>query len=83
MRLVNREWKPVEDRLERKLSSWIGKILSYEDRLVLINSILTSLPTFFLSFFEIPKGVRKRLDFFRSRLFWLSENMKNKYRLKN
>jgi hypothetical protein len=68
-KLRNGEWKPVEDRFEKKLSSWIGKMLSYGDRLVLINSVLTSLPMFMLSFLEIPKGVRKRLDFFRSRFF--------------
>jgi hypothetical protein len=59
----------VEDRFESKLSSWIGKLLSYGDRLVLTNSVLTSLHMFMLSFLEIPKGVRKRLDFFRSRFF--------------
>jgi hypothetical protein len=36
---------------------------------VLINSVLTSLPMFMLSFFEIPKGVRKIMYFFRSRFF--------------
>jgi hypothetical protein len=69
-KLKNREWKPIEDRFEKKLSSWIGKLLSYGDRLILINSVLTSLPMFMLSFFKIPKGVRKRLDFFRSQFFW-------------
>jgi hypothetical protein len=61
------EWKPIEDRFEIKLGSWIGKLLSYGDRLILINSVLTSLPMFILSFLEIPVGVRKRLDFYRSR----------------
>jgi hypothetical protein len=68
-KLKNSEWKAIEDRFERKFTSWVGKLLSYGDRLVLINSVLTSLPMFMLSFFEIPKGVRKRLDFFRSRFF--------------
>jgi hypothetical protein len=63
-KLKNGEWKLVEDRFERKLASWLGKLLSYGDRLVLINSVLTSLPMFMLSFFEIPKGVLKRIDFF-------------------
>lgn len=45
-KLKNGEWKPVEDRFEKKFSSWIGKLCSYEDRLVLINSILTSLLIF-------------------------------------
>jgi hypothetical protein len=34
-----------------------------------------------LSFLEIPKGVRKRLDFYRSRFFWQSDELKQKYRL--
>jgi hypothetical protein len=80
-KLKNSEWKPIEDRFERKLSSWIGKLLSYGDRLILINSVLTSLPMFMLSFFEIPIGVRKRLDFYRSHFFWQSDGHKRKYRL--
>jgi len=34
-----------------------------------------------MSFFEIPKGVRKKLDYFRSRFFWQSDEHKRKYRL--
>ena len=64
-----------------KLGCWQSKMLSYGDRLVLINSVLTSLPMFMLSFLEIPKGVRKRLDFFRSHFFWQSNETKKKYRL--
>ena len=80
-KLRNGDWKVVEDRFEKKLSSWIGKLLSYGDRLILINSVLTSLPMFMLSFLEIPKGVRKRLDMIRSRFFWQSDGHKKKYRL--
>jgi hypothetical protein len=43
--------------------------------------VLSSLPMFLLSFFEIPKGVRKILDFCRSRFFWQSDGQKKKYRL--
>jgi hypothetical protein len=55
-RLINKEWKPEEDRFERKLGCWIGKMLPYGDCIVLINSVLTSLLMFLLSFFEITKG---------------------------
>jgi hypothetical protein len=34
--------------------------------LVLINSVLSSLALFMLSFFEIPKGILEKLDFYRS-----------------
>jgi hypothetical protein len=58
--LLNKEWKLIENRFENKLASWLGKLLSYGNRLVLINSVLTSLPMFLLSFFAIPTGVRKK-----------------------
>jgi hypothetical protein len=67
--LLNKEWKPVEDRFEQKLASWIGKLLFYEDRLVLINYVLTSLFVFLLYISEMPNGVSKRLDFYISRFF--------------
>jgi hypothetical protein len=75
-RLRNGEWKPVEDRFETKLSNSIGKLLSYGDTLILINSVLTSLPMFMLSFFEIPIGVRKLLDYYRSRFFGKEKTIK-------
>jgi hypothetical protein len=34
-----------------------------------------------LSFFRIPKGVLKRLDYYRFRFFWQNEGHKRKYRL--
>lgn len=71
----------MEERFEKKLTSWKGKLLSYGGRLVLINSVLTSMPMFLLSFFEISVGVRKRLDFYRSRFFWQSDEIKRKYKL--
>ena len=50
-------------------------------RLVLINSVLTSMTVFLLSFFEVLVGVRKILDFYQSRFFWQSDEVKTKYRL--
>jgi hypothetical protein len=54
-------------------------MLSYGDRRVLVNSMFAGLPVFMLSFLQIPKGVRKRLDFYRSRVFYQSEDSKRKY----
>jgi len=56
-------------------------MLSVGGRLVLINSVLSSLPMFMMSFFRIPKGVLKKLDFYRSRFFWQCDENKRKYRL--
>jgi hypothetical protein len=38
-------------------------------RLVLINSVLSSLVMFMLSFYEIPKNVLNKLNYYRSRFF--------------
>ena len=80
-RLTIAEWKHVEERLEKRLASWKAKLLSYGGRLVLINSVLTNMVLYMLSFFHLPKGVLQRLDYFRSRFFWQSENEKKEISL--
>ena len=80
-RLTLAQWKQVEKRLQKRLSSWKGKLLSLGGRLVLINSVLTNMVLYMISFFQLPKGVLDRLDYFRSRFFWQGDNEKKKYRL--
>jgi hypothetical protein len=58
--LFNKQRKPTEDRFERKLASWLGKLLSYGDRLVPINSVLTSLPMFFCCY---TNGCKEKVGF--------------------
>ena len=50
-------WKHVEERLEKWLSGWKGKLLSVGGRLVLINSVLTNMVFYILSFLQLPKRV--------------------------
>jgi hypothetical protein len=69
-KIKNGVWKPIEDRFERKLESWIGKLQSYGDQIILINPVFTSHPMFMLTFLEILKGVRKILDYFLSHFFF-------------
>jgi hypothetical protein len=80
-RLTLAEWKSVEERLQQCLSSWKGKLLSLGGRLILINSVLTNMVLYMISFFLLPKGVLHRLDYYRSRFFWQGDSEKKKYRL--
>ncbi len=80
-KLRNAEWREVVERFLKKLSSWKGKLLSLGGRLTLINSVLSSLPMYMMSFLAIPSGVRKKLDYFRSRFYWQGDGHKKKYRL--
>ncbi|WVZ87298.1 hypothetical protein U9M48_033955, partial [Paspalum notatum var. saurae] len=80
-KLRNSDWRHVEERFEKRLIGWKGKMLSVGGRLVLINSVLSSLPMFMLSFFAIPKGVLRKLEYLRSRFFWQNDQHKKKYHL--
>ena len=80
-KLSNNDWLRVQERFEKRLSSWKGKNHSTGGCLTLINSVLSSLSMYMMSSFEIPKGIRKKLDYFRSRFFWQSDEHKKKYRL--
>ncbi|XP_059294623.1 uncharacterized protein LOC132047621 [Lycium ferocissimum] len=42
-------WNDIVERCEKKLSSWKRKYLSLGSRVVLINSVLDSLPTYTMS----------------------------------
>jgi hypothetical protein len=68
-KLKNADWNVLLERIEKKLSSSKGKHLSVGGRLVLINSVLISLPMFMMSFFEIPRVILRKLDYLRSRFF--------------
>jgi hypothetical protein len=80
-KLRNCDWGKVEERFEKRLSSWKGKPLSIGGRLTLINSVLSSLMMYMMPFFSTPKGVLNKLDYFRSRFFWQGDENKKKYGL--
>ncbi|WJX34558.1 hypothetical protein P8452_22662 [Trifolium repens] len=50
-------WDPVVARLKNRLSGWKSRFLSFGGRLVLLKSVLTSLPVYALSFFKAPSGM--------------------------
>jgi len=51
-RITNKDWSQMETRFQKKLSSWKGKLLTVGGRLVLINSVLSSLPCSCFLFLE-------------------------------
>jgi hypothetical protein len=80
-KLNNKDWQTIGNRIEKRLSGWKGKMLTVGGRLVLINSVLSSLPMFMMSFFELSRGVLEKIDYFRSRFYWQNDQHKWKYRL--
>ncbi|GAU25874.1 hypothetical protein TSUD_164150 [Trifolium subterraneum] len=56
-------WEPVLTSLKNHLSGWKSRFLSFGGRLVLLKSVLTSLPVYALSFFKAPSVDREGLWF--------------------
>jgi len=54
------KWQPLLDLLNRKLNNWGNKFISLGGRIVL-NSVLNSIPIFYLSFLKIPSTVRRKI----------------------
>lgn len=62
-------WKPVVDNIAARLSSWNNTFLSFGGRLVLLKSVLSSLPVYFLSFFKAPAGIISSIESLFKRFF--------------
>jgi len=61
-------WNPILNTITSRLSSWKRKFLSFGGCLVLLKSVLSLLPVYFLSFFKAPAciiySIESLLNFF-------------------
>jgi hypothetical protein len=64
-----RDLSPLTDRVKRRLSA-VTSFLSYGDRLVLVNSVLSSLPTYFMLSLRLPPGIIEVIDRARRHCLW-------------
>jgi len=60
-------WDPVIDRIK---SDWKSKNLSFGSRLILLKSVLSSLPVHALSFFRAPTGIISSIESILINFFW-------------
>ena len=69
-RLRISDWQPVLEKVESRLGGWQARLMSRGGRLVLLKAVLAAIPTYFMSIFRLPCGVRKRLEQLMRRFFW-------------
>ncbi|KAJ4763344.1 RNA-directed DNA polymerase (reverse transcriptase)-related family protein [Rhynchospora pubera] len=58
------------DRMWAKLAGWKCSMLSHAGRLVLIKSVLTSLPVYYMNTVRIPKGLIDKMMSLMAKFFW-------------
>ena len=66
-RIRNKGWQKTEEKIGGKCQTWQGKLLDSGNRITFIQATLTGVPYYMMSFYTLPCGVRKRMDFYRSR----------------
>ncbi|KHN24682.1 hypothetical protein glysoja_029751, partial [Glycine soja] len=47
-----RVWEPIIQKCERRLARWKQRFISFGGRVTLIQSVLTSIPIYYFSFFR-------------------------------
>jgi len=62
-------WDPVVNRIKSRLSGWNSRFLSFSGRLILLKTVLTSLPIYALSFFKAPSGIISSIESLLNKFF--------------
>ncbi|WRX10498.1 Reverse transcriptase zinc-binding domain - like 2 [Theobroma cacao] len=76
-------WQPIVDKFNAKLATWKGQFLSMGGRLTLINSVLSSLPLYYLSIMQLPSAVKKKLESIQRNFLWAGNGEKKKIHFVN
>jgi hypothetical protein len=63
------EFFPLVSKIERRMMG-LSKLLSYQGRLILVNSVLSTLPIFYMCALKIPISILDQVDKYRKHDLW-------------
>lgn len=66
------------DRIEKRLATWKRNFLSKGGRLVLIKAVISSIPNYFFSAFNMPVGIAQRIERLQRNFLWGDGAIKRK-----
>ncbi|XP_074300151.1 uncharacterized protein LOC141631368 [Silene latifolia] len=69
-RLTVKNCNCLIEKITERIHGYAAKTLSYAGRLTLVNSVLTTLYTYWTSIFILPKGVLRRIDALCRNYLW-------------
>ena len=67
-------WQPIINKFQTKLASWKHRCLSMGGSITIINSVLTAMPIYLLSFYRIPKKVAQKIVAIQRNFLWGGDN---------
>lgn len=76
-------WLPINEKLQIRLCKWNNLFISKGGRHTILQSILTNLPTYYLSLFKISAKVADRMDKIFGDFLWEGPNNNGKPHLIN
>jgi hypothetical protein len=69
-KLRREDMQPILDKIMKRIAGWMGKLLSYRGRLILLQSCIASIPMYLLSFLKFPKWAIKLINTQLAHFFW-------------
>lgn len=69
---------PLIERIEKRLTGWQSKMLSRGGRLELLQTVLSSVPVYYMICFKVPKWVLIRIDRARRSFLWGRSNSQSR-----
>jgi hypothetical protein len=66
--------QPMVQKIGNRLPDWKRNLLSYQGRELLDKSVLSSMTTYFMTVYKLPKWACKDIDRFRRSFLWRGED---------
>ncbi|KAL8511368.1 hypothetical protein ACS0TY_017963 [Phlomoides rotata] len=63
-------WSGVIQKIKNRLRAWEDRKISFGGRIILLNAVLNSLPTYYLSFYRIPKHTLREIVKLQRDFLW-------------
>jgi len=74
-------WQDLLGKIRQKLASWTFRSLNLASRLILVKTVLQTMPTYLFSVLGAPKGVLKEIRALQRNFLWGSNQEKPKWAL--
>ena len=76
-----KDWHWILTKFEKRIHHWTNRLLSLGGHLVLIKSVLSSLPVYWMALVPIPQSILEKLRRMIFSFLWGSSSKKKKYHL--